>query len=135
MTRPFYRLIIFNIACFAAVVWGWKLGYVQFVFANDASHMTYVIAAVFLATLALTVKRAANGLSVAALDQWREHIATLGLIGSLLGFVIALQGVGANADAEVAAQLLRGMGVAFMASLVSVICALWTALNKQILEG
>lgn len=137
MTRPFYRLIIFNIACFAAVVWGWQLGYVQFVFANDASHMSYAIVALFLSALAKTIWNASDERPVAWLADIAEDLATLGLAGSLIGFTMMLYGADLNsADLKpLASQVLTGLGVAFLASLVGVVTALWTKWNKRILEG
>lgn len=120
------RLIILNVCWIALVVWAAAQGYVSFVFTHDVSNISYVIAAVLAVAL------------VAAFAGYREHLArvevwlvTLGLIGNVVGFILALQEIdtGSLGSAEgvqrVAASLLAGMGVAFCSTLVGAVGALW----------
>lgn len=120
------RLIILNVCWIALVVWASFMGYVTFVFTHDISGISYVIAAVLAAALG------------AAFVGYREHLervevwlVTLGLIGNVIGFILALQDIdtsslgSAEGVQRVAASLLAGMGVAFCSTLVGAIGALW----------
>ncbi len=161
------RLSIFNICAFALVTWAALLGYVQMVFTRDVSHISYIIAALFLVGLASTFMRAFK--VGAAIDYKKEQkysrplfvdqdkarkmpikaghihdiaewLVTLGLIGNVVGFVIALSGVdmaavgSADGAQKIAVSLLAGMGVAFYSTLVGAVTALWTSVNRRILE-
>ena len=129
-----YRLILFNACAFAGVAWATKLGYVEQVFNGDISGISYGITALFAAGLVATVYGKA-----ALLGSVSEWLVTLGLIGNVVGFVLALRGIDPSALAagaqDVAANLLNGMGVAFYSTLVGAVCALWTGVNKVIVEA
>lgn len=163
-----FRLTIANLCGFALLTWAWTLGYVQQVFKGDISHISYVIAALFAVGLVSTFWRATK--VSAALNETKagvptvygrrklqaaaskmhaksahvgdvaEWLVTLGLIGNVIGFVIALRGVNVGAVGtaegaqEVAAQLLMGMGVAFYSTLAGSVLALWTTINRRMLE-
>ncbi|WP_207481090.1 MotA/TolQ/ExbB proton channel family protein [Arenibaculum pallidiluteum] len=72
-----------------------------------------------------------------------RHIANtlvlLGLIGTVVGFVLALSGVSAEAVSDPTAvagmvsQLISGMGVALYTTLVGSVLNLWLAANYQLL--
>ncbi len=74
-----------------------------------------------------------------------RHIASslvfLGLIGTVIGFIIALSGVDANAVADVNAigpmvsTLIGGMSVALYTTLVGAILNVWLMVNYRLLEG
>ena len=65
----------------------------------------------------------------------------LGLIGTVVGFVIALSGVNPDTVSDVAAigpmvsKLLEGMGVALYTTLVGSVLNIWLMLNHRLLEG
>ncbi len=65
----------------------------------------------------------------------------LGLIGTVLGFIIALSGVDPQAVAEVhqvapmVSQLIGGMSVALYTTLVGSVLSLWLIVNYHILAG
>lgn len=73
-----------------------------------------------------------------------RHIANslvlLGLIGTVLGFIIALSGVDANAASDVTAiapmvtELISGMSVALYTTLVGAVFNLWLMVNYQLLQ-
>lgn len=120
------RLIILNTCWAALVVWAFVQGYTQFVFTHDVSRISYGIAAVVLAALvAVFFGRTSH---LVRTEVW---LVTLGLIGNVVGFIIALQHIdtGSLGSPEgvqrVAASLLAGMGVAFCSTLVGAIGALW----------
>lgn len=122
------RLIILNTCWAALVVWASVLGYTQFVFTHDVSNISYVIVAIFLAgLLAVFLGRTEH---LARLEVW---LVTLGLIGNVIGFIIALQHIdtgslgSAQGVQRVAASLLAGMGVAFCSTLVGAVAAFWVS--------
>ncbi len=74
-----------------------------------------------------------------------RHVANslvlLGLIGTVIGFIIALSGVDPETVADVdkiapmVGELIRGMSVALYTTLVGAIFSLWLTVNYQILAG
>jgi hypothetical protein len=122
------RLIILNVCWLALVAWAAVMGYVTFVFTHDVSGISYVIAAILAVALsAVFLGRTTH------LHRTEVWLVTLGLIGNVVGFIIALQEIdtGALGTPEgvqrVAASLLAGMGVAFCSTLVGAIGALWVS--------
>ncbi|MBZ9943416.1 MotA/TolQ/ExbB proton channel family protein [Mesorhizobium sp. BR1-1-13] len=124
------RLFIANFAGACLVVWAWFLGYVGFVYSHDISRISYVITALFAASIAAIFLGKTSHIERA--EVW---LVTLGLIGNVVGFIIALQHIdtGSLGSAEgvqkVAASLLAGMGVAFCSTLVGAVAALWISVN------
>lgn len=120
------RLYIMNFAWAALVAWAWVMGYVGFVYSHDISRISYAITALFAVSLVASFAGRTKHLERA--EVW---LVTLGLIGNVVGFIIALQHIDTSAlgSAEgvqrVAASLLAGMGVAFCSTLVGAIAALW----------
>ncbi|KYO53813.1 MotA/TolQ/ExbB proton channel family protein [Tistrella mobilis] len=70
-----------------------------------------------------------------------DSLVLLGLIGTVVGFIVALSGVDQNRVADVSAvgpmvaQLLDGMAIALWTTLVGSILHIWLRLNYQILAG
>jgi len=137
-----YRFIIFNACAAAGIVWATKLGYVEQVFNGDISGISYGITALFIVGLISSARfvyrlpeHAAQSDHIGAIAEW---LVTLGLIGNVVGFVLALHGLDANSLAngaqKVAAQLLAGMGVAFYSTLAGAVLALWTSVNKRMID-
>jgi len=122
------RLIVLNTCWLAFVAWAAAMGHVQFVFTHDVSRISYGIAAVLaIGLLAVALGRTAH---LARLEVW---LVTLGLIGNVVGFILALQNIDTGSLSSpdgvqrVAASLLAGMGVAFCSTLVGAIGALWVS--------
>lgn len=124
------RLAVLNFAGAAFVTWAWWLGYVGFVYSHDISRVSYLITVVFAFGMIAAFRR-----RVAVLERVEVWLVTLGLIGNVIGFIIALQNIdtGSLGSAEgvqkVAAALLAGMGVAFCSTLVGAVGALWISVN------
>lgn len=131
---PTAHLIILNACWLALVVWASAMGYAKFVFTHDISGLSYVISAL----LAVAVVAAFAGRSSFLLYA-KVWFVMLGLIGNLIGFIIALQGMagGSLTDAaglmKLATALLEGMSVAFCSTLTGAIAALWTSTNAWLL--
>lgn len=68
-------------------------------------------------------------------------MVTLGLIGTVVGFVMALGGVDAarvgdvSAIGPMVAQLISGMGVALYTTLVGAVFGIWASVNHRLLAG
>ena len=131
---PMIRLAILNFGFCCFLAWAWWLGYVGFIFTHDVSHISYLISALFVASMAGVLLGKTGHLERA--EVW---LVTLGLIGNVVGFIIALQNIdtGSLGSAEgvqkVAASLLAGMGVAFCSTLVGAVAALWISVNAWVI--
>lgn len=127
------RLFVLNFAFACFVAWAASLGYIQFIFTHDISHLSYAISALFVASIAGVFLGKTDHLE--RVEVW---LVTLGLIGNLIGFVLAMHGIdtGALGTAEgvqkVAANLLAGMGVAFCSSLVGAVASIWVSINAWV---
>ncbi len=153
-----YRLLILNFLGLAAFAWAWSGGYVGMVFAADSSNICYAIAVLFAVGMASVFHRAlkvshelndlkrsrsrskvngakfsAKGDHIGDIAQW---LAMLGLIGTIVGFIMALHGLDTEAlDPEkLIGQLIEGMGVAFYTTLAGSGTGLWLELNNRILR-
>lgn len=78
---------------------------------------------------------------IAGVRHVASSLVLLGLIGTVVGFIIALSGVNPDTVADVAAigpmvsTLLEGMGVALYTTLVGSVLNIWLMLNHRLLEG
>ncbi len=65
-------------------------------------------------------------------------LVTLGLIGNIIGFVIAVEGLdlsgGADAALTAVGQMLGGMKIAFYTTLIGTACGLWIDVQFRILS-
>lgn len=120
------RLIILNTIFAAGVVTATMLGYTQFVFNGDGSYVSYLIAAILLASLAAAFAGRRGHLTQAA---WLCE--TLGFVGTLVGITIGLAGVDVSslqsADGVIAAgnSLFGGMATAFCSTITGALAMLW----------
>ncbi len=155
-----YRLLILNFLGLAALSWAWNGGFVGMVFAADSSGICYAIAVLFALGMASVFHRSlkvshalndikqssgryrskvngakfsAKGDHIGDIAQW---LAMLGLIGTIVGFIMALHGLDTDAlDPEkLIGQLIEGMGVAFYTTLAGSGAGLWLELNNRILR-
>ncbi len=78
---------------------------------------------------------------IAQIRHLANSLVLLGLIGTILGFVLALGAVDPEAAGDVAAVgpmisgLIEGLGVALYTTLVGSVLNIWLMLNYRILEG
>jgi len=120
------KLIVLNVCWAALVVWAAVMGYVSFVFTHDVSNISYVISAVLVVALGSAFVGHTR-----ILPHAKVWAVMLGLVGNLIGFVIAIQGMGSGDMASAAGllklgtSLIDGMSVAFCSTLVGAISALW----------
>lgn len=131
-----YRFWVLNLCGLAALGVGFQAGLLQTVWDGDPTHLSAVIFAVFLA-----------GLFSLAID--RQHFARfverrlvlLGLIGTVIGFVIALSGVSPESAGDIdqvsgmVANLISGLGTAMYTTLVGAVGSLWLAGARYVQHG
>ena len=156
-----YHFLILNTAAFALLTGAWLKGWVGMVIASDQSRMTLVIAGAFLFGLLLCGTRMASLRRFAAALDYPPHseprrtallmrigtvrhiannLVLLGLIGTVLGFVIAFSGIepemigDTDRAAEMITQVVGGMGVALYTTLVGAITHIWLYGCYKILE-
>lgn len=151
-----FRLIVINALGAAGAVYAWQLGLVQKVYAADSSYICYAITALFALGLASLFLRAwkvsklmnaikadrrvsingakflAKGDHIADIAQW---LAVLGLTGTIVGFIMALDHINVDGDPKaLIGQLIGGMAVAFYTTLAGGVTGLWLELNNRILR-
>jgi hypothetical protein len=156
-----YRLAILNLSGFAFAAWAWQLGYVEAVYTGDKSRITLAITALFAVGLVsawvraqkiarlLNLSRQNRGLVVpgakllekaAHLDDIVNWLVTLGLLGTVIGFTMALSGIDAASLTspagvqKVAGQLMAGMRVAINTTIVGAVLGLWLDVNRRMLR-
>jgi MotA/TolQ/ExbB proton channel family len=92
------------------------------------------------AILASALKLRLSG-RIAAVRHLAGSLVFLGLIGTVVGFIIALSGVDPEQAADVAAigpmvsTLIQGMSVALYTTLVGAVLNIWLMVNYRLLEG
>lgn len=159
-----YRFILANTlfaALAAALAWS---GHLLPVFETDQSRITLAIAALFLVGWGSTLKQliavsvclnrskqlgyrpaspAAGDkamLKVEWLDEISEWLVALGLLGTVVGFSMALSGVDQTALTQASgaqnavAALMQGMRVALNTTLVGAALAIWHQVNLRMLK-
>jgi biopolymer transport protein ExbB/TolQ len=180
------RFVLFNVCALAVLAVAAANGLVATVLAADTTHIVVLIAAAFVAGLALCARRvwqtsielnavrsgfpkrgsrvasyleqtagsdgqgrsniaAALKLKLATRIAPVRHIANglvmLGLIGTVLGFIIALSGVDPDLAGDVSAvgpmvsKLIEGMAVALYTTLTGAVLSIWLMVNYRLLEG
>jgi hypothetical protein len=91
-----------------------------------------------LCASALKLKLASR---IASIRHLANSLVLLGLIGTVIGFIIALSGVDAEAAADVSSIgpmvtiLISGMSVALHTTLVGAVLNIWLMINYRLLEG
>lgn len=140
--RAAFLLITVNAAAGALLAVTFVHGWAQRIFAADVGGITYVIAAVFMVGMGICAResfarsRTSNG--VAHARYLAGVLVMLGLIGTVLGFIIALDGIRAESAANFAevtrmvAAMVDGMSVAFYTTLEGAILNLWLGLNCRL---
>lgn len=153
-----YRLAITNTCGFSLLAWAWSKGYVAPVFATDTTMLSYVIAGLFTVGLASTFIRAKKvsdeinarksgafrGIAItymrrkaAKMDIKNTHIGDianwlveLGLLGTVIGFYIAMGGKFTGDEA----MITEGIRVAIGTTIIGGFASLWTQTNRLMLE-
>jgi hypothetical protein len=157
-----YRFVIVNalLVAFTALLW-WN-GLAAPIFITDASHITKIITVLFLlgwASTAWEIWRTSGRLNLAKLSgptpckpaerdkalaklAWLDDIGnwlvSLGLLGTVIGFWIALPDGGVSVDAKGAqtavSSLMAGMRTALGTTILGAYLAIWHELNLRLLH-
>lgn len=151
-----YRLILLNAAGGAFVTWAYLQGYIATLFAGETTGIGYGIVALFVVGLVALAQRAykvsmalnslkggvvVDGSKFTAKNAYIGDIAvwlvTMGLLGNIVGFAVAIEGLdltgGTDAALQAIGQMLSGMKVAFYTTLIGTALGLWTDINFRIL--
>ena len=78
---------------------------------------------------------------IATVRQFANSLVLLGLVGTVLGFIIALSGVdpktvgNVEAVAPMVGELIRGMSIALHTTLIGAVLSLWLTVSYHILAG
>lgn len=156
-----YRLGVVNLCMLAVWVFATIMGWTPLLYLGDASGITYIITLLFLVVLASTFRQAAkiskdknavkagtatslDGrkrlLKISHIGKAADMMSLLGIIGTIVGFIMAFNGVdpASLASAEGVgtnvAHLMGGMGVALYTTLLGAIFGGWTEINHHILK-
>lgn len=157
-----YRFIILNTLFAAAAVVAWWDGLAQPIYATDASHITKAISALFAIGFGSTayevwrVSRCLNDAKaggvrpgsiaerdkayakLAWLDDVGNWLVSLGLLGTVIGFWIALPDGSVSIDAKGAqtavSTLMSGMRTALGTTILGATLAIWHEINLRLLQ-
>lgn len=162
------RFALLNLAITGGLVSAWLKGYIQMAIAADTSYISHAIAVGVVAGVLVAGLRAwqigsaldnlVTGVGwdtplphkghvarlkdrIAPLRWWAGTAAFAGLIGTVVGFLVALSGVNENSIADVnavggvVAHLIEGMHIALYTTLVGALGGLWLEANVRLLEG
>lgn len=151
-----FRLTIFNAIGVALIIWGLTTGYIQKLITGDTTGLPFVMMALFLVGMVSTFVRASKvgrghntlkgggsfdaskmaikNAHIGSIGSW---LVTLGLIGNIVGFVVAVSNVDVTGGSDAALQaigaMMEGMKIAFYNTLIGTALGLWVLINYQIL--
>ncbi len=157
------RFGVVHTVALALLAAAWLQGWVGLIAAADSTHLVAVIAATFVAGLALCARRIvrtsrelndaapvpeaavpALRLRLAARIAAVRHIANslvlLGLIGTVVGVMVALDGIDPDTVGDTGAigamvsTLPAGMAIALHTTLVGAVLNVWLMVNFRLLE-
>jgi len=134
------RLAAFNLCAMAGLFSLWIDGWIMMAVDGDATKITLLIAALFIVGLIVSARRAFGG-DIRVIRQIANSLVMLGLIGTVIGFCIALSGVDPAAAGDITAitgmvsTLISGIGVALYTTLAGSVFSLWLTVNYNILHG
>jgi hypothetical protein len=156
------RFCIVNIACTALVIAAQMQGWASMIFEADLSYLTSVITVVLLYGLALCawklwrmdrvvsrafdpgdVKKAKEQVAayIEGIRWLSRRLVELGLVGTVIGFIIAFSGMDADVIGDVDSAsamigvVITGMGVALYTTLVGMLASLWLHVNYRVLRA
>ncbi len=152
-----YRFILFNAGCASLMAWFASKGWLTMVAAADPTGISWGIVALFLlsgagtAVQAWKLNRERNGTGkptnptvrggkLKRIERAGESMALLGLIGTIVGFIIAFATsdpaalLNATEVGSGVATMMKGMGVALYTTLTGAVLGGWTGENYHMLK-
>ena len=125
--RHLAGFLILHVIAATALYGAWRANLLVEFFAADKMGLTALIAAV-----------AITGISGVAMRRWalvefiKKHLPTLGLLGTAVGFSLAVAGLGADSGGF--ELKLLGLNTALNTTIAGLIGHLWLALNERLLK-
>lgn len=136
---------VLNLTGFGLVGAAGAAGWLELIWRADSSRLTAVITVLFLAGLGICTviafKRKPARELLNTVPFVADSLVLLGLIGTVLGFIMALSGVDpavatdAKAVQPMIVQLIGGMGVALYTTLVGGVLYLWLSINYRLMSA
>jgi hypothetical protein len=159
----FYRFLILNMLAIAGMSLAWREGFVQYVYGSDQTGLTYAITALFVICWLSTLRRIVgvsrelnhikrNGgrriqrtkarkllIKMRWMGMANNWLVGMGLLGTVIGFTIALGGVNDSALSSVSGTedtviaLMMGMRVALNTTMAGAVFSMWNEVNQCML--
>lgn len=159
-----YRFLIINLLAVLGGVIAWDRGWIQQIYNNDFTYLTWGITGLFIMSWSTTLRRIVQtgtelnmgkrigpktireheASKIWAKVEWLRDVSNwllgLGLLGTIIGFTYALSGV--NSDSLATAEgvsnaigpLMEGMRVALNTTIAGSIFGMWNDVNQRILR-
>lgn len=155
MSWKFWRLAIVNMAGLSALVVAIRHGFLEAMLKNDPTYLSVGIMIVCFFTLMYAMWLASHGTrrslgeevwdsrmsGIEWIYTWSTVMALMGLMGTVIGFILALQEVdqtamtSAQSAGRMVATMIGGLGVALWTTLVGLAGAMWAFMNYKLLGG
>ncbi len=159
-----FRFLLINVIGFLGISIAYQRGWIEYLFANDPTFITLVISTLFffvwLTTFRRIIRTSRNldaqkkdeteyvlpdqqskvWAKIAWLLESSETMVGLGLIGTVIGFSIALSGVSeeslgtAQGVSTALGPLMVGMKIALNTTIVGSILGMWNGINQRMLR-
>jgi len=158
-----YRFLIINLLAVLGGVIAWDRDWLQPIYANDFTYITWGITSLFIVSWLTTLRRIVRvgtelnltkaspriidkpvarkaWAKIAWLRDVNSWLVGLGLLGTIIGFKYALSGVDSSslATAEGVSNaigpLMEGMRVALNTTIAGSILSMWNEVNQRILR-
>lgn len=156
-----YRLIVLNVTALAILAWASAQGWVQEVVMKDDSRISFAIIALFVIGMISLLNRAkkvsaildqvktgeitqevdsgkfiAKSAHLSDISQW---LVSLGLIGTVIGFAVALvelgnMNLGAGAAALSISGVIQGLRIAVYTTITGSVLGLWFEINLRVFK-
>ncbi len=143
MGWKFWRLAIVNMAGLSALVVAIRHGFLDAMMRNDPTYLSVFIMIVCFCTLtyAMWLASRENPGGIEWIYTWSTVMALMGLMGTVIGFILALQEVdqtamtSAQSAGRMVATMIGGLGVALWTTLIGLAGAMWAFMNYKLLGG
>lgn len=142
-----------NMVGLSALTVAIRHGFLDAMLRNDPTYLSVVIMVVCFGTLiyAMTlaarepdnprVARSSIEEGIEWIYTWSTVMALMGLMGTVIGFILALQDVdhtamnSAESAGRMVATMIGGLGVALWTTLIGLAGAMWAFMNYKLLGG
>ena len=140
-----FRLVFFNVLIMALFIVGYFYGFVGYIFTNDVTHISYVLAlllvtGIFLRIFATFKNDQTYGYGGKKINRYLNYVLGqflfIGLCGTLIGFVHMIMGLQDLSDPQfVLKNMISGALTLFNTTLIGLVAFLWTRFNSFLVNG